>query len=356
MAENILTTISQQDVDGGSSYSEGRLSLILFHSIIKCLICAITLLGNALTIIVFIKFPNLRRTSNWFLVSLAVSDLLSGIMMVLHVPDFNACDVIAEDLVTSLSHLTVMTSLVHLLLIAIDRYIAIAHPLHYDSRMTPKRAGILIASTWIIITVACCSPLFAYVTLDISQCKTAASFIYYLLLELSLYIIIMITVTIIYANILLVVRRQQKKIHHSETFTASGTRSGKNNDNDDATNTISGHVSDLHPQANHDISDRHGRNDCHNNREPHGRQIGIKARKINRPVLILLVLILALFVLWAPYMLYIVLAMTRIIIPSDAFRVLLTIGFVNSAVNTFVYAIISKEFRDAYKKTIKCWN
>ncbi|XP_052799062.1 rhodopsin, GQ-coupled-like [Mya arenaria] len=49
-----------------------------------------------------------------------------------------------------------------LVLIAIDRYMAVAKPLHYSMTMTSRRASFMIASVWISAILCSLPPLFGW--------------------------------------------------------------------------------------------------------------------------------------------------------------------------------------------------
>jgi len=115
-----------------------------------------TVAGNALVMTAVAREPCLRASvTNYFIVSLAVADLIIGaavmpFSIVLEASDgwwpFGGdwCDVWH-----SLDVLASTASILNLSVIALDRYWAITDPIAYPRRMSTARAGALIAVVWI---------------------------------------------------------------------------------------------------------------------------------------------------------------------------------------------------------------
>lgn len=112
-----------------------------------------TVIGNSLTISAILFSRKLSSVlSNYFVFSLAVSDLLVGLSTPYHM-----CFYIMADFGKSehnclfrfvLTAFACASSICNLLFIATDRYIAIIYPLHYSRFMTKRTALILIIIGW----------------------------------------------------------------------------------------------------------------------------------------------------------------------------------------------------------------
>lgn len=120
-----------------------------------------TIFGNGLVIVAVARERYLHTVTNYFIMSLAVADCLVGALVMPFSalydsfdywpfgPDF--CDVWR-----SFDVLASTASILNLCVISLDRYWAITDPFSYPSRMSPRRACMLIALVWV------CSALISF--------------------------------------------------------------------------------------------------------------------------------------------------------------------------------------------------
>ncbi|XP_060096805.1 D(1) dopamine receptor-like [Heteronotia binoei] len=114
-----------------------------------------TLVGNALVCLAILRFHHLHsKVTNWFVLSLAVSDLCVALLVMpwkavtevaggLWLFGSRFCDTwVAFDIMCSTA------SILHLCIISLDRYWAIASPFRYERRMTQGVASTMIALAW----------------------------------------------------------------------------------------------------------------------------------------------------------------------------------------------------------------
>ncbi|KAK4296886.1 hypothetical protein Pmani_030643 [Petrolisthes manimaculis] len=113
------------------------------YTISEVLVAIVAVLGNALTITVFVLDRKLRRLTNYYIVSLALADLLVGVLGIpfailtsMGLPYQQwAC-------LPMLSTLLILCtiSIFCLVAVSVDRYWAILYPLRYSRVMTAKIA------------------------------------------------------------------------------------------------------------------------------------------------------------------------------------------------------------------------
>lgn len=126
----------------------------IVYTVFLVIILLGTLFGNGLVVLAVFMFSKLRRVSNFFIVSLAISDLLVALMTLplridqaTHnnnwcLPQAVCVFWAATDTVWSAA------SILNLAIISIDRFLAITKPFIYQEKMTKKVCITLITVVW----------------------------------------------------------------------------------------------------------------------------------------------------------------------------------------------------------------
>ncbi|XP_021440105.1 5-hydroxytryptamine receptor 1D-like [Oncorhynchus mykiss] len=141
------------------------LGLQIFLSAILAIVTLATVLSNAFVIATIFLTRKLHTPANFLIGSLAVTDLLVSILVmpisILYtVSKTWALGQIVCDIWLS-SDITFCTaSILHLCVIALDRYWAITDALEYSKRRTMRRAGLMITVVWVISISISMPPLF----------------------------------------------------------------------------------------------------------------------------------------------------------------------------------------------------
>ncbi|XP_059199332.1 trace amine-associated receptor 13c-like [Centropristis striata] len=107
---------------------------------------------NLLVIISISHFRQLHTPTNLILLSLAVSDFLVGFLMFFQVLLIDGCWFFG-DLICILyeiaDYIITSASVGNMVLISVDRYLAICEPLHYSTKVTEKKVQVCVCLCWI---------------------------------------------------------------------------------------------------------------------------------------------------------------------------------------------------------------
>jgi len=131
------------DLNSNVTSTDNGLNSYILWSILDCALLVIILCGNTLTIVAILRSKRLYNVmSNQFVLSLATSDLFIGLTLPYHMA-FYLSDAIGNDKETCILRFVLLAlgcsaSLCNLIMIAIDRYIAIVYPLHYCRLVTHR--------------------------------------------------------------------------------------------------------------------------------------------------------------------------------------------------------------------------
>ncbi|XP_039673706.1 trace amine-associated receptor 1-like [Perca fluviatilis] len=116
-------------------------------------ISLITVTLNLLIIISISHFRQLHTPTNMLLLSLAVSDLLVGLLLMpVLVLRKTSCWFLGDFVCSTISLINIIipsASIGDIVLISVDRYVAICDPLHYTTKVTARRVKFCVCLCWL---------------------------------------------------------------------------------------------------------------------------------------------------------------------------------------------------------------
>lgn len=131
------------------------------------IICLVVIAGNLMVMAAVKMTHKLRGATYQFIVSLAWADLTLGVVVLPFSAMYEVFSIWIFGKVWCTIWLAVdvwvcTASILHLVVISLDRYIAVTRPIAYPNIMTTKRARLLIAGAWVLSFVICFPPLVGW--------------------------------------------------------------------------------------------------------------------------------------------------------------------------------------------------
>ncbi|KAK3748170.1 hypothetical protein QZH41_000755 [Actinostola sp. cb2023] len=194
------------------------------------------LLGNALTIAVVYREKSLHNTVNYLIVNMAISDLITplvilpySIFSMARAKPFSVW-VVSGDLGAALCKIFFFTadispivSILSLVCITVDRFCAIMFPLRTGSAPLARATKLLVAATWIVSAVFLSPYFYGYTLVDLQDRSTCVlkysddtaqdkkiRVIFYSIMCVAFVILPFIVLTFMYTMILVRLRQQDR--------------------------------------------------------------------------------------------------------------------------------------------------
>ncbi|KAK2840286.1 hypothetical protein Q5P01_014026 [Channa striata] len=130
---------------------------VLLTYVLALSLSLLTAFLNLLVIISISHFKQLHTPTNFLLLSLAVSDFFVGFLLFGQILVTDGCWLLGDHMCIMyqyLDYVITSTSVGNMVLISVDRYVAICDPLHYPIKVTQIRVKICVSLCWI------CSVIF----------------------------------------------------------------------------------------------------------------------------------------------------------------------------------------------------
>ncbi|XP_061699855.1 5-hydroxytryptamine receptor 1D [Syngnathoides biaculeatus] len=328
-----------------------------------------TVLSNAFVIATIFLTRKLHTPANFLIGSLAVTDLLVSILVmpisiVYTVSKTWSLGQIVCDIWLS-SDITFCTaSILHLCVIALDRYWAITDALEYSKRRTMRRAGIMVGVVWVIAISISMPPLFwrqAKAHEELTECLVNTDQISYTLYStFGAFYVPTVLLVILYGRIYVAARSRIFKMPTSsgKRFTTAQlirTSAGSSLCSLNSSSNQEGHLQEGHVHSGTGSSPLFTNSvkvklaDSVLERK---RLCAARERKATKTLGIILG---AFIVCWLPF--FVGTLVTAICkecwFHQVLFDVFTWLGYLNSLINPVIYTVFNDEFKQAFQKLMK---
>ncbi|CAL8264065.1 unnamed protein product [Lota lota] len=304
-----------------------------------CLLILLTVSGNVLVCIAVCATRRLRCLTNCFIVSLAVTDLLLGVLVL----PFSALQQLTDEwllgpifcnIYISLDIMLCTASILTLLAISMDRFLAVTMPLRYTAVVLPGRVAVAMASVWTVSLAVSFLPI--HMGWNTSNgtvqnrgpgdpekaCRFELNGAYALTDSLITFFLPLMVMCCTYYRILRIARSQAKRIISSRPACTVTNYDARSNTHSTTSTTSS---------------------------------VTAVALKEHKATVTLAAVIGAFVVCWLPYfILFNVAGVKEQVLSGTLYEVVLWLGYANSALNPILYAALNRDFRSAYARLLGC--
>ncbi|XP_059163483.1 dopamine receptor 2-like [Physella acuta] len=356
----------------------------------------VVVIGNLMVIFAVYREVYLRTVTNYFIVSLAIADVMvGGVVMPFSISNELTRSVWLYgqawcDMWRSLDVLASTASILNLCVISLDRYWAITDPIAYPSKMSNGKVCILIALVW-FCSAGISFPAIAWwravtpTDLPKNQCLFTEDSAYLIISSVVSFYVPTFIMMFVYCKIYKAAQAQTEGIKSGCKITADcpkgdngevmtlrihrgGYRLG--NDLDQATNMFNHRNSDIDSELS--LSTHHQAY-INKNMNQQGRPATFISKKIKHFAISkkltkiakeqkaakTLGIVVGVFVIcWVPFfcanVLFGLCHSECIYRPEILFPVFTWLGYINSGMNPIIYALSMKDFRRAFSKMILC--
>ncbi|KAK5858101.1 hypothetical protein PBY51_002270 [Eleginops maclovinus] len=299
------------------------------------------IVGNTLVILSVVCNRHLRTPTNYFIINLAIADLLLGttvlpVSATLEVLDHWVFGRVFCDVWAALDVLCCTASIMSLCVISIDRYIGVRRPLQYPSIVTEKRALLAMLAVWILAIIISIGPLFGWKqppSQDDSVCRITEEPFYALFSSLGSFYFPLFVILFMYFRVYVVAKRTTRNLE-------------------------AGMMREWQAGSQELTLRIHCRNQ-NQNQDPGRSALSLKLMKFSREkkAAKTLGVVVGMFILcWLPFFLALPIGsfISSLHPPETFFKVIFWLGYFNSCLNPIIYPCYSREFKQAFIRILHC--
>ncbi|KAL3079735.1 hypothetical protein niasHS_014017 [Heterodera schachtii] len=190
------------------------LAMALFLLIVMLVI----VLGNLMVVLTVSNDTKMRnQRQNWLLVSLAMADLLVGLLvmpltLIYEIVGVWVLGSVLCELWLALDVLFVTASILHICIISLDRYWSVTQPLSYPAKRTPRRISVMIGVAWMVSLLICFPPLLGWrPKRRTGECTVSTELDYVLYSSLGSFYIPVAILVVVYMRIYMITKRHSQQ-------------------------------------------------------------------------------------------------------------------------------------------------
>lgn len=340
------------------------LGLQISVSVVLAIVTLATMLSNAFVIATIFLTRKLHTPANFLIGSLAVTDMLVSILVmpisiVYTVSKTWSLGQIVCDIWLS-SDITFCTaSILHLCVIALDRYWAITDALEYSKRRTMRRAAVMVAVVWVISISISMPPLFwrqAKAHEELTECMVNTDQISYTLYStFGAFYVPTVLLIILYGRIYVAARSRIFKTpsYSGKRFTTAQLIQTSAGSSLCSLNSASNQESHLQSggEGGSPLFVNSVKVKLADNMLERKRLCAARERKATKTLGIILG---AFIICWLPFFVVtLVWAICKECFDPLLFDVFTWLGYLNSLINPVIYTVFNDEFKQAFQKLIK---
>ncbi|XP_053179789.1 alpha-1A adrenergic receptor-like [Scomber japonicus] len=350
---SVSSQVNFTNSSGGNhtEHSEVALSRAIPLALVLGAFIVFAIAGNILVILSVVCNRHLRTPTNYFIINLAIADLLLGttvlpVSATLEILDYWVFGRIFCDIWAAVDVLCCTASIMSLCVISIDRYIGVSYPLQYPGIVTEKRALLAMLGVWVLSVVISIGPLFGWKqppSPDDTMCPITEEPFYALFSSLGSFYIPLIVILAMYCRVYIVAKRTTKNLE-------AGVMRERMNSSELT----------LRIHKGSQVQDEPGTSNTGKGRAHQARSsLTVKLLKFSREkkAAKTLGVVVGMFTLcWLPFFLALPIGSFNVNLrpPDVLFKVIFWLGYFNSCLNPIIYPCYNREFKLAFIRILRC--
>ncbi|KAK1788203.1 hypothetical protein P4O66_016663 [Electrophorus voltai] len=342
-----LSNLSHSTAENGPASAHFSLARALPLGMVLGAFIIFAIVGNVLVILSVVCNRHLRIPTNYFIINLAIADLLLGttVLPVSATLEILNCWVFGRifcDIWAAVDVLCCTASIMSLCVISIDRYIGVRYPLQYPTIVTERRALFAMLGVWVLALIISIGPLLGWKdppSDDDTVCPITEEPFYALFSSLGSFYIPLVIILVMYCRVYIVAKRTTKNLE-------AGVMSERMDANE---LTLRIHYKGSHTQDDCSVT---GKGQMRSS-------LTVKLLKFSREkkAAKTLGVVVGMFILcWLPFFLALPIGSfnAKLRPPETFFKVIFWLGYFNSCLNPIIYPCYSREFKQAFIRILRC--